>query len=635
MTNDLLLYHYKNSTADISLSVLKVLGIPFDLISVDSKAGDLKTPSYLALNPNGLVPLLVHNGTPIFESAAITIYLGETFGEKLGLFPSRGPLRGEALKWIVWGVLNMATKIWTQVMSPSDENAAGLNGSLKILEDELGSKNFLLGSDYSLVDTHIAAILNWVQYSNVDLSSYKKLANYHKACLEKIPEDTNMGSEKKNKGTFIDAFDTVVFDAPPSKVYSLFTLSKEFSAWSGVPVTIPHEHGVEFTTHGGRCVFKFVTCITDKMIVAHYREADWEWDGFATVVFALSEIDGKTRMNFSIYGVPGGDYEKKRQVQVWQEYSFAPMAAYLKKNAPAPFCWVDIQVKDANRAETFYKNIFNWSFMPGMKENERFFTAGSAPSSFGGYLTEDPVGLKPYVAVQDLEGTLELVKSKGGEVVSEIQPAGDDGRICAIKDPEGNVIGLHSRKKPAPDLALYWFQYSTADISLEVLKVLGVPFDLKTVDFKGGETKTPAYRALNPNGLVPLLVHKGTRIFESAAITIYLGEMFGVEKGLFPSLGPKRAEAMKWIVWGNVTLAAGVGKAEKSKSKEDIVSAVKAMDILDAALEGKKFLLGDYSLVDTHVASIVFWVQMTKVVDFAKMKKIPTWMEQCQKNVPE
>ena len=38
----------------------------------------------------------------------------------------------------------------------------------------------------------------------------------------------------------------------------------------------------------------------------------------------------------------------------------------------------------------------------------------------------------------------------------------------------------------------------------------------------------------------------------------YLGETFGVDAGLYPALGPKRGEAMRWIVWSNVSFAEAV-----------------------------------------------------------------------------
>ncbi len=59
-------------------------------------------------------------------------------------------------------------------------------------------------------------------------------------------------------------------------------------------------------------------------------------------------------------------------------------------------------------------------------------------------------------------------------------------------------------------------------------------------------------------------MHEGTPIWESSAITMYLGEIFGVESKLYPELGPKRGEAMKWIAWSNVTLAEAGGRLSAS-----------------------------------------------------------------------
>src|ERR1043165_2347013 len=98
-------------------------------------------------------------------------------------------------------------------------------------------------------------------------------------------------------------------------------------------------------------------------------------------------------------------------------------------------------------------------------------------------------------------------------------------------------------------LAFYYSQMSTAVITNLVLEELGVPCEKIQLDLRKGETHTAEFLKLNPNGKVPLIVHDGTPIWESAAITMYLGEMFGVEKNLYPAPGPKRGEAMKWVTW--------------------------------------------------------------------------------------
>src|SRR5919106_6511202 len=103
-------------------------------------------------------------------------------------------------------------------------------------------------------------------------------------------------------------------------------------------------------------------------------------------------------------------------------------------------------------------------------------------------------------------------------------------------------------------LTFYYAPMSTATLTEAVLAELGIPCERVKLDLKAGDTHKLEYLKLNPNGVVPLIVHDGTPIWESAAITMYLGEVFGVEAKLYPELSPKRGEAMKWIAWGNVTL---------------------------------------------------------------------------------
>lgn len=168
-------------------------------------------------------------------------------------------------------------------------------------------------------------------------------------------------------------------------------------------------------------------------------------------------------------------------------------------------------------------------------------------------------------------------------------------------------------------LIFHYAPMSTAVMSHWALEELGVPYEKVKHDFRSGELKQADFLAINPNACVPVLVHDGTPIFESAAIAMYLGEMFGVAKGLYPEPGPRRGEAMKWIVWANVSLGGAVGRNQHASSerlpKEQHNAAAAAaaaaevekyFGILETALGDKQYLLGDkFSLADVHVASCV------------------------------
>lgn len=95
---------------------------------------------------------------------------------------------------------------------------------------------------------------------------------------------------------------------------------------------------------------------------------------------------------------------------------------------------------------------------------------------------------------------------------------------------------------------------SSASAVYWALEELGVPYEKVLIDLKAGDSRKPEFLTINPNGKVPAIVHDGTTVFESGAIQIYLGETFGVERGLFPEAGPKRGAATSWIVWCSVTL---------------------------------------------------------------------------------
>jgi glutathione S-transferase len=191
-------------------------------------------------------------------------------------------------------------------------------------------------------------------------------------------------------------------------------------------------------------------------------------------------------------------------------------------------------------------------------------------------------------------------------------------------------------------ITYYYAPQSTAVRTTWAIEELGVPCERVKLDIQKKETKAPKYLALNPNGVVPLLVVDGTPIFESTAILVHLGETYGVDKGLYPPPGVKRAETLKWVVWANVGFYEPVMRwfmntssyipAEQQNAKaaeqgkKDIDAAV---GILDAALVGKTWLVGDaFSLADLAASSYFGWLQHMGY-DYASFKNVHAWVERC------
>lgn len=199
-------------------------------------------------------------------------------------------------------------------------------------------------------------------------------------------------------------------------------------------------------------------------------------------------------------------------------------------------------------------------------------------------------------------------------------------------------------------LVFYGAPMSTATITEAVLAELDVPHERRMLEFGVNGTQSAEFLKVNPNGRVPAIVHDGTALWESAAITLYLGEVFGVERGLFPGPGAGRGRAMSWVVWSNVALAEAGGRLAMSlprgseggvqadsidHSAEDQAAEARAradiarlLGVLEGGLGHQDFLLGGYTIVDTHIASIVGWLGMMGM-GTEPYPAIAGWMGRC------
>jgi glutathione S-transferase len=191
-------------------------------------------------------------------------------------------------------------------------------------------------------------------------------------------------------------------------------------------------------------------------------------------------------------------------------------------------------------------------------------------------------------------------------------------------------------------LTYYYAPMSTAVRTTWAVEELGVPCERVKVDIQKKETKTEEFLKLNPNGVVPVLVVDGTPIFESTAILLYLGETYGVDTGLYPPPGLKRAETLKWIIWANVGFYDPVNRWMRNRASyipadQHNVKAAEAamndlggtMQILDKALAGKSYLVHDaFSLADLAVSSYFGWLRFAGY-DYSPFKNVKAWADRC------
>jgi GST-like protein len=173
------------------------LGVPHERVDLNLKAGDTRKPEYLALNPNGKVPLLVVDGTPLFEALAILQWLGDRYGVEQKLWPAQGePARLEALSWTTWGYVSYGSAVTRWFYSASDmvpselRNAAGAQSAMKdvqallgVLDGRLRARPYVLGQQFSLADLILGACVNWSKWAGVSISDHRHVSEWLERCL--------------------------------------------------------------------------------------------------------------------------------------------------------------------------------------------------------------------------------------------------------------------------------------------------------------------------------------------------------------------------------------------------------------------------------------------------------------------
>ncbi|HET8734279.1 MAG TPA: glutathione S-transferase family protein [Anaeromyxobacteraceae bacterium] len=168
-------------------------------------------------------------------------------------------------------------------------------------------------------------------------------------------------------------------------------------------------------------------------------------------------------------------------------------------------------------------------------------------------------------------------------------------------------------------MKLYYAPATRATRPRWLLEEMGVPYQLVRLDPKAGETRTPEHLARHPLGHVPVLEDGEVRLFESAAICLWLAERFP-EKGMIPPPGtPGRALAYQWVLYAMTELEPPVAQlsalARAPEGERDEAAAAKARERFQVAVRGleptlaaQPYLLGDaFTVADLIAAACVSW----------------------------
>jgi len=173
------------------------------------------------------------------------------------------------------------------------------------------------------------------------------------------------------------------------------------------------------------------------------------------------------------------------------------------------------------------------------------------------------------------------------------------------------------------DLVLYTNPMSRGRMARWMMEEAGLPYEARIVNY-GPEMKGTAYRAINPMGKVPALVHGETVVTEVAAICTYMAEI-APEAGLIPEIGtPERAAFHRWMFFGAGCVDPGVSVAslglDTSRAEHSGRIGWGTVDAVADALagllaDGRPYLLGKrFSALDVYLGGQIGWGMMFKTL---------------------
>ena len=188
------------------------------------------------------------------------------------------------------------------------------------------------------------------------------------------------------------------------------------------------------------------------------------------------------------------------------------------------------------------------------------------------------------------------------------------------------------------DYTLYCFaQSGNAYKPALALALAGADWAPRFVDYFNGETRTPAYRAINVMGEVPVLEHRGVRLAQSGVILDYLGDALG---RFGPGDAAERREILRWLLWDNhkLTSYTATYRFLRAFTKNADPAAVDvfrkraeaAWDVLEAHLGGRRYVAADrLTIADLSLCGYLFFDDEIGV-DWSAYPGIRAWLARIQ-----
>ena len=182
------LYEFSSSGNCYKLRLaMAQLGISFRRIEKDITRGETRATDFLAINPNGRIPVLVTPDNKVLpESNAALWYLGKDSK----LMPEDDFQQAQALQWMFFEQYNhepniATSRYWIHVLGEREKYAEALvekqqkgHDALRVMESHLSGRNFFVGSDYSIADIALYAYTHVAGQGGFSLDAYPAIRGW-------------------------------------------------------------------------------------------------------------------------------------------------------------------------------------------------------------------------------------------------------------------------------------------------------------------------------------------------------------------------------------------------------------------------------------------------------------------------
>ncbi len=188
------IYGVARTRAFRALWVAEETGAPYQHFPIEIGDVGARTPEFLALNPNGRLPVIADDSFVLSESLAITLYIAKKYA--LGtLYPAVLEDEAKAWQWSFWAIaeVDRGVNIWSlhAVRLPPDERNAALReealkviaAPFKVLDEAVSKTPYLIGAAFTVADLNVASVIS--RAADMELSPWPYLKSWLLRCLDR------------------------------------------------------------------------------------------------------------------------------------------------------------------------------------------------------------------------------------------------------------------------------------------------------------------------------------------------------------------------------------------------------------------------------------------------------------------